>query len=636
MTSMALMEKKLCRVVLRHHYQPLFQSYRNRLLSLRLRKLFAERKGLASLNGEHAGRNLLHTVRRQEMAWENAEADVHKLDRRLRVLERSNSFNKAPQHMIHDNASSFAQLPTWETQGSSPVPMGPYSCIYVSPIYDDKRGSIMYRTQFVEDGGHGLRSRSFAERIRDDEKDLEIKRLRLDLQRQDLEMRRLKAELHKLRALEFEDERNVISDKYVDKVNTVNSSGHTLSRPQSNHEALQHVKADLSSSHSTSEGPVDSSKGHAHNPLVDGQGNSDSRCGTPRRSNLSLQGSFRSMRESLARRGRREHVRAPSVGLELERCVSASDCSNSSSMVQQLISSLFSTMQASVENLCNNIKMREPRDTDSSKIDSGAIDDELFILKKTLSRLQDVCQESFNCETRNHQVESEKGTIDGMLHQLAQAEFKVIALESSFVEKERRAEDLESQVHAVLKEREALMIEKYELTNVIREMQQEAAEQRHRIEELLSINEELLEISQAEEDKLGTYQETRDKLLQQVVQYEDNCVNFECLLQEKEKELDDLNRRLKAGQIGADSIIFEKFELLGKIQAIQTESEEQKKRIDELVSINEELLEFAQSKEDQLAYMGKELDRLQAGECKERGEVNSQVEANTEESSKVV
>ncbi|MCO5605456.1 hypothetical protein L7F22_059640 [Adiantum nelumboides] len=594
----------------------------------------------------------LHSAQRQEMAWENAEAAVHKLDKRLRILERSDSFNKAPQNIIHDSATTFPQFPACDVQGAFPASMGsamgPYSCIYVSPIYDDKRGSIMYRTQFVEDGGRSFQSRSSAERIRDDEKDLEIKRLRVDLQRQDLETRRLKAELHKLRALEFEDDRNVILDKYVDKVNTVKASTHTLSRPPSYHEALQFVKADLSSSLSISEGVIDSPKGHAHNPLVDGQGTSDSRCGTPRRSNLSSQGSFRSMRESLARRGRREHVRAPSVVSELERCVSSSDCSNSSSTVQQLVGSLLSTMQASVENLCNNIKMREPRDTDSSKIDSGAIDDELFILKKTLSRLQDVYQEygheAFDCEIRNNPVEAEKGTlqgsIDGMLHQLAQAEFKVIALESSFVEKEKRVEDFQSQLHAVLQDKEALMIEKYELTNVIREMQQEAAEQRHRIEELLSINEELLEISQAEEDKLGTLQETRDKLLQQVVQYEDNCANFESLLQEKEKELDDLNRRLKAGQIGADSIIFEKFELLGKIQLMQTDSEEQKKRIDELASINEELLEFAQSKEDQLAYMGKELDRLQA-ECKdreelsnqERGEVSSQIESNTEESS---
>lgn len=75
---------------------------------------------------------------------------------------------------------------------------------------------------------------------------------------------------------------------------------------------------------------------------------------------------------------------------------------------------------------------------------------------------------------------------------------------------------------------------------------------------------------------------------------------MESLLLEKEKELEDLNRRLKAGQIGADSIIFEKFELLGKIQAMQAEADQQKTRIDELVSINEELLEFAQSKEDQV------------------------------------
>lgn len=163
---------------------------------------------------------LLHMVRKQEVSWENAEAAVHKLERRLRVLEKSDSMHKASLHMIQDNSSGFAQFPQFpcELQAGSQAQTGPYSCIYVSPIYDDKRGSVMYRTHIVEDGGYSTRNRPFVERMRDDEKDLEIKRLKVEIQRQDLEMRRLKTDLHKLRSLEFEEDRNVISDKFVDKV----------------------------------------------------------------------------------------------------------------------------------------------------------------------------------------------------------------------------------------------------------------------------------------------------------------------------------------------------------------------------------------------------------------------------------
>ncbi|KAH7298074.1 hypothetical protein KP509_25G025800 [Ceratopteris richardii] len=579
---------------------------------------------------------LHHLVRKQEIAWENAEAAVQSLERRLTILERSDSMNKAHSHVIPESLINFSQAPSLDLQTNSPVSVPSCNCIYLSPVYDDKRGNITYRTQVVDDGPNALQSKSFAETIRDDEKDLELKILRLDMQRQDIEIRKLKTELCKLRNLDFEDDRN-ISDKHVDKVNTVGQNTHTVSRLGSYQESLQTVKSDMNSGLVATEGATINSKGHLQISSLDRQGPLDSHFGTHWRGIPGMQGSFKPSLESIFVKGRREHFRAPSAGSELDRYVSSSDCSNSSSMVQQLINSLLSTLQVSVDNLCNNIKLGDPRDCDSSKIDSGAIDDELFILKKTLSRLQDVCHDMdghglFNMETRKCQIEKDKlenlqMTVDRMLNQLAQAEFKVISLESSCIDRGKRVEDLENQLHAALKEKEALVGEKYEMMNVIRKMQQEAAEQRLRIEELLSINEELLEISQAEENKLGVFQEARDRLLQQVVEYKDNCSNLELMLREKEKELDDLNRRLKAGQLGADSIIFEKFELLGKIQVMQAESEGQRKRIDELVSINEELLKFAQNKEDQLQYLNKEMDRLQA-ELNARVEEHSQIHAS--------
>lgn len=552
---------------------------------------------------------LLHMVRKQEMAWGSAEAAVGKLERRLRMLERSESMKKTPIHVIQDNPAGLGQVPCEHNFAA-----GHYSCIYVSPIYDDKKGSIMYRTHIVEDGGYGLRSRSFNDRGRHDEKDLEIKKLKSELQRRDLEIRRLKTDLQRLRSLEFEEERNTVSDKFVDKVNTIRMPT-IIPRNQSYHDTMQFSRADLNNSFTSCGISAENSNGFA-NRLEDSQNFQGSHCGTPGR-NLGPNGLMKAMKDKIVA-GRRGNSMGPSAVPDLDRSVLSLDCSKSGFMVQQIVRSFLSTMQISVENLCNSIRMREPRDSDVSKIDSGAIEDELFILKKTLSKLEETCQQSDYqsfADTGNDQLdvgkmENFQNTIDGMMQQLAQTEFKVIGLESSCIEKDRKVEDLESRIHAILKETEAVMMEKYELTTVVREMYKEAEEQRHRMEELLSINEELLEFSQAKEEKLGSLQEAKDRLMQQVVRYEDNCVMFESLLQEKDKEVEDLNRRLKAGQIGADAIIFEKFELTAKVQAMQKEVDEQKRRIDDLVSINEELLEFAQSKEDQLVVMKEEVAQL--------------------------
>ena len=72
------------------------------------------------------------------------------------------------------------------------------------------------------------------------------------------------------------------------------------------------------------------------------------------------------------------------------------------------------------------------------------------------------------------------------------------------------------------------------------------------------------------------------------------------MLKQKDKEGEELKRRLKAGQIATEEIIFEKIDLASKIQKMQKEAEEQHRRINELISINEELLEFSQMKEDQV------------------------------------
>ena len=90
----------------------------------------------------------------------------------------------------------------------------PYKYICVSPIYDEKSGNILYRTH-VEHG------RTFTAGEREDEKDIEIKKLKEELHRRDLDIQRQQARLRRIRPSEFEEEKSIVSDKFVDKVCTI-------------------------------------------------------------------------------------------------------------------------------------------------------------------------------------------------------------------------------------------------------------------------------------------------------------------------------------------------------------------------------------------------------------------------------
>lgn len=519
---------------------------------------------------------ILNLIRKQELAQGYA---VGHLERRLRILEnekfRSEPMKKTPISGIHDCQSNPWQSPC--EMGS----IGHYNCIYVSPIYEDKRGNIMYRTQIVED----VRNRVLRERMRDGEKELEIRRLKAELQR------------HRLQDLQ---ERNTMADKFIDKMNTISMPIMSRSRSCLERERFKSGQNTRITSCEDSAETLEESL----NRCDDSQNLDGPYCETLMRK-FFPRGLMNIMNETLLagdRESQEEHSAIP----DIDRSVLSSDSSKSNNDVQQTVISYLATMQNSVENLCNNFKICDPRDSDSSKINSGAIEDELFILKKTLCKIAEVCQESgyqsISCKGVGESFDVEKpghGGIDGIMQQLAQSEFKVIALEASHIEKDRMVEGLTSRIQAILRETEAVLMDKFELTTTVQELHKEVEEQRHQIEELFCINEELLEFSQTKEDQLRKFQESKDCLMQQLVQCQGTLTALEALLQEKEKEMAELHRRLQALQIGTDAIIIEKIELKTKIQAMQQEAEEQERRIEELVCINEELLDFAQTKEDQ-------------------------------------
>lgn len=98
---------------------------------------------------------------------------------------------------------------------------------------------------------------------------------------------------------------------------------------------------------------------------------------------------------------------------------------------------------------------------------------------------------------------------------------------------------------------------------------------------------------------LESLQETADQLAQQLKNSEAKRVTLERSLEDKDKQMDELKRRMQAVQNETDATVMEKFELVTKSQDLKKDYEEQKHRVRELVSINEELTRFSHAKDDQ-------------------------------------
>lgn len=471
-----------------------------------------------------------------------------------------------------------------------------YNCIYVSPIYDDKKGNID-KTQIAEHNNE-MQNEVLNNSISDDDQELEIKRLRAELQRRRLQ--------------HIEEEKNTIADKFIDKIDTTKRP--TTSRVRRYHEEIQAFKADQNtgtSSCESPENPCGSMNRHKDRPYFEG----------PACENLverfSANEGYQNVIQEKEEMDNRENGESLSAVPELNRSAQNPEWLKSDNEVQETIGAFLATMQVSVENLCSSFKIYDASDDDSSKICSGAVEDELFILKKTLCKLVEMCHESgyqYKAGMEYLDIDNlgqDHHTVDGVIG-LVQSDSKVTALDSLCIQKGREVEDLESKIYALWKEAEAFKMEKCALTITIQKMTKEAEKQKHQIEELLSINNDLLDFSQAKEDQLAIVQEEKDHLMQQLVQCEENFIAIESALIEKDEGMEEMNRKLKAARIGTDAIIIEKIELMAKFQAVQKEAEEQKCRMVELVGINKDLLEFAQNKEDQLGFLYKEVQRLQS------------------------
>eukprot|EP01018_Ginkgo_biloba_P037249 Gb_39347 [translate_table: standard] len=104
--------------------------------------------------------------------------------------------------------------------------------------------------------------------------------------------------------------------------------------------------------------------------------------------------------------------------------------------------------------------------------------------------------------------------------------------------------------------------------------------------------------------------ETEEVLKQQIEKSEAQVTALNKCLEGKIECIKEMSEKMQAVQNETDTALMEKFELLLKIQVAQKESDDQKDRIKELVSINEDLLLFAQAKESELSRMKKEIETV--------------------------
>ena len=154
---------------------------------------------------------LLDMIMKQERSCENAEAAVEKLERHLKLLKVSVSMEAIAllQETLDNNDTEIGEDKT-------------HRCICVSTVFDDETSDIMYRTHAFKHGNNGFDIMPFHIREGQDVKDLEIRRVKSELQRRKLEIqRRPHADLRRLLSYGSQEERSIVSDKFVDKVCTI-------------------------------------------------------------------------------------------------------------------------------------------------------------------------------------------------------------------------------------------------------------------------------------------------------------------------------------------------------------------------------------------------------------------------------
>ena len=151
---------------------------------------------------------LLDMIMKQERACENCEAAVEELERHLKLLKVSVSMEAIAllQETLDNNETEIGEDET-------------HRCICVSTVFDDKTSGIMYRTHALTHGNYGFDIMPFHTREGQDVKDLEIRRVKSELQRRKLEIQQQPhADLRRLLSLVSREERSIVSDKFVDKV----------------------------------------------------------------------------------------------------------------------------------------------------------------------------------------------------------------------------------------------------------------------------------------------------------------------------------------------------------------------------------------------------------------------------------
>ena len=152
-------------------------------------------------------------IQKQEMTGGNT---VEKLEKRLKQLE---SFSNI-ENNVQDNVANSTQ-PIYNQDFVSGRHIHS-----IASFYDDSKATNndMCKTPLhvnVRDSGieQGARSKSFSGRgVGSDQTDVELNKLKTELQRQDLEIHKLRDDLKHLKSLENEEDRNTVADKFVDKV----------------------------------------------------------------------------------------------------------------------------------------------------------------------------------------------------------------------------------------------------------------------------------------------------------------------------------------------------------------------------------------------------------------------------------
>ncbi|CAM6096542.1 unnamed protein product [Calypogeia fissa] len=148
----------------------------------------------------------------------------------------------------------------------------------------------------------------------------------------------------------------------------------------------------------------------------------------------------------------------------------------------------------------------------------------------------------------------------------------------------------------------------FDLSNNMFQTETSLEEIRSRYKSLVSTSEQQLADVK---NKALSLQDAVNILKEEIVRKENLVSNLETEAKEHQLQIEQLSNQIEAFNNGSTENVLEKLELLDSLEGMRSEMDKQQHRVTELISINEDLIAFSQTKEDEITGLKMTIKNLQ-------------------------